>query len=68
MSYGSLDKSRLINLEYSLFKEILRTNRAGSYSSSTILGCNTRKYHGFLVAPIPELDYEKHVLLSYNFV
>ncbi len=64
MSYGSLDKSRLLNLEYSLFKEVLRTNRAGSYSSSSIIGCNTRKYHGFLVAPIPEFDYERHVLLS----
>lgn len=64
MSIEHLDKTRLINLEYSLFKEVLRTNRAGAYSSSSIVGCNTRKYHGLLVAPIEELDNERHVLLS----
>jgi len=26
--------------------------------------CNTRKYHGLLVVPVPELDDENHVLLS----
>jgi predicted glycogen debranching enzyme len=64
MSYLQLDKSKLINLEYSLYREILRTNRAGSYSSTTIIGCNTRKYHGLLVCPIEKFDYERHVLLS----
>nr|WP_321405686.1 glycogen debranching enzyme N-terminal domain-containing protein [uncultured Carboxylicivirga sp.] len=64
MSIEHLDKSQLVNLEYSLFKEILRTNRAGAYSSSSIIGCNTRKYHGLLVAPIEQLDNERHVLLS----
>ncbi len=64
MSIEHLDKTRLINLEYSLFKEILRTNRAGAYSSSSIIGCNTRKYHGLLIAPVENLDNERHVLLS----
>jgi len=64
MSYLRVDKSRLINLEYSLGKEILRTNRAGSYASMTIIGCNTRKYHGLLVCPVDQLDGERHVLLS----
>lgn len=64
MSYIKFDKSQLVNLEYSLSKEILRSNRAGSYSSTTIIGCNTRKYHGLLVCPIDEIDGEKHVLLS----
>ena len=64
MIYFQLDKSKLINLEYSLFREILRTNRAGAYSSSTIIGCNTRKYHGLLVCPLKEFNYERHVLLS----
>ncbi len=64
MSYLSQEKSQLINLEYSLFKEILRTNRAGSYSSSSIIGCNTRKYHGLLVCPIPKFNMVRHVLLS----
>lgn len=64
MSYLRFDKSRLINLEYSLGKEILRTNRAGSYASMTIIGCNTRKYHGLLVCPVDQLDGERYVLLS----
>ncbi len=64
MSYLTFQKSQLINLEQSLYKEILRTNRAGSYSSSSIIGCNTRKYHGLLVCPIPEFDMTRHVLLS----
>ncbi|MFW6370176.1 MAG: glycogen debranching enzyme N-terminal domain-containing protein, partial [Bacteroidota bacterium] len=64
MSYINFNKSQLINLEYSLGKEILRSNRAGSYSSTTIIGCNTRKYHGLLVSPMPHLDDDRHVLLS----
>lgn len=54
----------MTNLEESLPKELLRTNRSGAYSCSTIVDCNTRKYHGLFVIPIPELDDENHVLLS----
>jgi predicted glycogen debranching enzyme len=64
MSYLNFDKSELINLEYSLSREMLRSNRAGSYSSTTIVGCNTRKYHGLLICPMEHLDGDKHVLLS----
>ena len=54
----------MTNLEASLPKELLRTNRSGAYSCSTIVDCNTRKYHGLLVVPVPELDDDNHVLLS----
>jgi predicted glycogen debranching enzyme len=64
MGYINFDKTRLVNLEYSLGKEILRTNRTGSYSSTTIVGCNTRKYHGLLVCPIDNFEGERYVLLS----
>lgn len=64
MGYIKFDKARVVNLEYSLTREILRSNRAGSYSSTTIVGCNTRKYHGWLVCPVDELGGERHVLLS----
>ena len=64
MSYLQFDKNELVNLEYSLSKEIIRSNRAGAYASLTIIGCNTRKYHGLLICPIEEMDGEKHVLLS----
>ena len=64
MSYLRFDKTLLTNLEETLPREILRTNRSGAYHCSTIVDCNTRKYHGLLVIPVPELDDENHVLLS----
>jgi glycogen debranching enzyme len=64
MSYIHFDKTQLINLQYSLSKELLRTNRAGSYASSTIINTNTRKYHGLLIVPQPLIDDKNHVLLS----
>ena len=64
MSYLKFEKALMTNLEESLQRELLRTNRSGAYSCSTIVDCNTRKYHGLLVVPVPELDDENHVLLS----
>ncbi|UBM62648.1 amylo-alpha-1,6-glucosidase [Candidatus Sulfidibacterium hydrothermale] len=64
MGYIKFDKKQLINLNYSLSREKLRTNRAGSYASSTIINCNTRSYHGLLVAPQPLIDDNNHVLLA----
>jgi predicted glycogen debranching enzyme len=64
MSYIFFEKSQLVNLEFALQHELLRSNRAGGYSSTTIAGCNTRKYHGLLVVPQPWLDQDNHVLLS----
>ncbi|MCX6272149.1 MAG: glycogen debranching enzyme N-terminal domain-containing protein [Bacteroidetes bacterium] len=64
MSYIDFDKLQLINLQYSLTKELLRSDRAGAYSSTSIIGCNTRKYHGLLIVRQPNLDGQHHVLLS----
>lgn len=64
MSYLRFDKTLMINLEESLPREILRANRSGAYHCTTIVDCNTRKYHGLLVIPIPELGDDNHVLLS----
>ena len=64
MSYLRFEKAVMTNLEESLRRELIRTNRSGAYSSSTLVDCNTRKYHGLLVVPVPELDDENHVLLS----
>ena len=41
-----------LNLESGLDKEWIITNGIGGYSSSTIIGANTRKYHGLLVASL----------------
>ena len=64
MSYLRFEKALMTNLQDSLPKELLRTNRSGAYSCSTIVDCNIRKYHGLFVVPVPELDDENHVLLS----
>lgn len=64
MNYITIGKNKLGNLKHSLKAEILRSNRAGSYASTTVICSNTRKYHGLLVCPVPELDNEQHVLLS----
>lgn len=64
MSYLNFDKTLLTNLDKSLTKEMIRTNRAGAYNSTTLIDCNTRKYHGQLVMPLPEIDDSNHVLLS----
>ena len=52
-----------MNLESGLNKEWILTNGLGGYSSSTIIGCNTRKYHGLLVAPLVP-PARRHVILS----
>ncbi|MBD5219927.1 MAG: 4-alpha-glucanotransferase [Bacteroidales bacterium] len=64
MSYLKFDKNLLINLDQSLPKEMLRTNQAGAYHCTTLVGCNTRKQHGLLVIPIEDHDDKQYVLLS----
>lgn len=64
MSYLKFDKTQMTNLQDSLMKELLFTNKSGAYCSTTLVGCNIRKYHGLLVVPVPEIDDENHVLLS----
>lgn len=41
-----------LNLEEGLKKEWMVTNGIGGFSSSTVIGANTRKYHGLLIAPL----------------
>ncbi len=63
MSALTFDKELLGNLEYSLQREMLATDRRGGYMSTTIVCCNTRKYHGLMVAPVDAGD-RTCVLLS----
>ena len=63
-SYLRFEKASMVNLEESLPRELIRTNRSGAYSYTTIVDCNTRKYHGLLAVPMPSIDGENHVLLS----
>ena len=50
-------------LENGIKKDWIITNGIGGYSSSTILGINTRKYHGLLVAPLNP-PAKRYVILS----
>ena len=52
-----------MNLESGLKKEWILTNGIGGYSYSSTIGCNTRKYHGLLVAPLTP-PARRHVILS----
>ncbi len=55
----------MMNLDQALTKEMLRTNQTGAYHCTTVVDCNTRKQHGLLVIPIPELDPSgSYVMLS----
>ncbi|HEU4552990.1 MAG TPA: amylo-alpha-1,6-glucosidase [Chitinophaga sp.] len=50
--------------EAAVAHEYLEVSGSGAYSAATLCGCNTRKYHGLLVATLPQLQNETHVLLS----
>ncbi|MFI3301787.1 MAG: glycogen debranching enzyme N-terminal domain-containing protein [Rikenellaceae bacterium] len=63
MAALTFDKNELGNLEYSLQREMLATDRRGGYMSTTIVCCNTRKYHGLIVSPIDDSERD-FVLLS----
>ena len=63
MSVLKFDKQSLGNLEYSLKREMLATDRVGGYMSTTIVCCNTRKYHGLMVCP-KDASENDYVMLS----
>ena len=64
MNYLQFDKNQLVNLSFSLTHELLRANRSGSFATTTLVFCNTRKYHGLMITPQPAIDDEMHVLVS----
>ncbi len=64
MSYIEFDKLQLVNLEYMLERELIRSNRSGAFACQTLIGCNTRRYHGLLNVEQTNIDNIHHVLLS----
>lgn len=52
-----------INLENGLKREWLITNGMGGFASSTIIGANTRRYHGLLIAPLMP-PAQRYLILS----
>ena len=55
MAFLKFNKSELVNLEYSL---------TGAYCNTSIVTCNTRRYHGLLAVPIDKLGGGNFILLS----
>lgn len=64
MAYLQFNKAELVNLEYSLKRELLATNRTGGYCNTTIVCCNTRKYHGLFAVPVERFGGHRYMLLS----
>ena len=52
-----------LDLKSGVNKEWIITNGIGGYASQSILGINTRKYHGLLVAPLLP-PARRYVILS----
>ena len=63
MTGFKIEDASSLHPEEALRQEWLETNGMGGYASSTILNCNTRKYHGLLVANL-KMPPGRHVLLS----
>ena len=64
MAFLKFNKSELVNLSYSLKREILLANKTGAFCSTSIVTCNTRRYHGLLAVPVDAFDGYRHLLLS----
>jgi predicted glycogen debranching enzyme len=58
-----LDNEVLADVERAQRLEWLETNGRGGFASSTVIGANTRRYHGLLTAALSP-PVRRHVLLS----
>ena len=52
-----------VNFEEGIEKEWIITNGIGGFASSTMIGANTRRYHGLLITPITP-PARRHLILS----
>ena len=64
MAFLKFNKSELVNLSYSLKREIILANKTGAYSNTSIVTCNTRRYHGLLAVPVDAFGGFRYLLLS----
>ena len=64
MAFLKFNKSELVNLSYSLKREVLGSNKTGAYCNTTIVDCNTRRYHGLLAVTLDRFGGDKYLLLS----
>lgn len=64
MALLKFNKPELVNLSYSLKREIISANKTGAYCNTSILTCNTRRYHGLLAVTLDRFGGDKFLLLS----
>ncbi len=64
MAFLKFNKAELVNLSYSLKREIISANKTGAYCNTSIVTCNTRRYHGLLAVTLDRFGGDKYLLLS----
>ena len=64
MAFLKFNKSELVNLSYSLKREIIYANKTGAYCNTTIVNSNTRRYHGLLAVTLDRFGGDRYLLLS----
>lgn len=64
MAFLKFNKAELVNLSYSLKREIICANKTGAYCNTSIVTCNTRRYHGLLAVPVDNFGSGMYLLLS----
>ena len=64
MAFLKFNKAELVNLHYSTKREIIIANKVGGYCNTTIVSCNTRRYHGLLAVTLDRFGGDKYLLLS----
>ena len=64
MAFLKFNKHELVNLSYSLKREIICANKTGAYCNTSIVTCNTRRYHGLLAVPVENFGGGQYLLLS----
>ncbi|MGN0202682.1 MAG: glycogen debranching enzyme N-terminal domain-containing protein [Candidatus Cryptobacteroides sp.] len=64
MSFLQYNKAELVNLSYSLKREIISANKTGAYCNTSIVTCNTRRYHGLLAVTLDRFGGDRYLLLS----
>ncbi len=64
MAFLKFNKAELVNLSYSLKREIILANKSGACCNTSIVTCNTRRYHGLLSVPVDAFGGGMHLLLS----
>lgn len=64
MAFLKFNKAELVNLSYSLKREIICANKTGAYCNTSIVTCNTRRYHGLLALTLDRFGGDRFLMLS----